>query len=238
MVESADFDGTNDWMTRGADLTGISDGKTGIISAWIRVDGSVSSSQYTFLANISGHFIFCRFSTGQIGILGTTSSGGGAIISLASAGTYTNSSTWLHCLFGWDLANAASAMYINDVSVKDPGSPTTNDIIDYTSTDWIVGASSTGGGNKNDGCIAELYFAPGQYLDFSVTNNRRKFITSSLKPVYLGADGAGPTGTAPAIYLHLDPGETVADFATNRGTGGNFTITGALTAGSTSPSDF
>lgn len=39
------------------------------------------------------------------------------------------------------------------------------------------------------------------------------------------------------IYFHLDPAEAPADFATNRGTGGNFSITGALTAGSTSPSD-
>jgi hypothetical protein len=39
------------------------------------------------------------------------------------------------------------------------------------------------------------------------------------------------------MYHHLDNGEAVANFATNRGTGGNFTITGTLDTASTSPSD-
>ena len=90
---------------------------------------------------------------------------------------------------------------------------------------------------KLKGFFAEVSFAFGQSLDFSIVSNRRKFLSAGGKPVFLGADGSLPTGTAPIIYQHLDDGEAVANFATNRGTGGDFTITGTLDTGSTSPSD-
>jgi hypothetical protein len=38
-VDAADFDGTNDYMSRGAALTGLSSGKSGIVSLWFRIDG-------------------------------------------------------------------------------------------------------------------------------------------------------------------------------------------------------
>jgi hypothetical protein len=88
-----------------------------------------------------------------------------------------------------------------------------------------------------DGGMAELFFAPGQFLDFSVQSNRRKFRSSGGKPISLGADGSTPTGTKPLIYLHLDDAETANNFATNRAGNGNLTVTGALTTRATSPSD-
>jgi hypothetical protein len=85
--------------------------------------------------------------------------------------------------------------------------------------------------------MAELYFAPGQYLDFSTESNRRKFITAIGTPMDLGSDGSAPTGTAPLVYQRLAAGETVANFATNRGTSDDFSIIGTLVTGSSSPSD-
>ena len=244
MVESADFDGTNDYMTRGAALTGVSNSKSGILSFWVRIDGSVSTSQYSVLGSLTSQRFYCvRFTSASsnfVGISGYNSSGT-SILGLQTSTAYTNSATWRHFLFSWDLASTAGHLYVNDSDDLNSGlNVLTNDSVDYASeTNWQIGASGiSAGSNKFDGCIAELYFAPGQYLDFSVTNNRRRFITSSLKPVYLGKDGAGPTGTAPLVYLHLDPSEALTNFATNRGTGGDFSITGTLTAGSSSPSDF
>ena len=241
MAESADFDGSADYMTRGAGLTGAADSKSGILSAWLRIDGSSSSSQYTVLGSQSQRFAFFRSATSTLLAVTGYSTTGTNILNIQTSATHTNSATWLHCLFSWDLSTTTGNLYINDVDAMDRTAGffvLTNGTLDYTDTDWITGASSVTGSNKFDGCLAELYFAPGQYLDISIANNRRKFITASGKPVYLGTDGAGPTGTAPLVYFHLDPAETVADFATNRGTGGNFTITGSLSAGSTSPSDF
>jgi hypothetical protein len=87
-----------------------------------------------------------------------------------------------------------------------------------------------------DGLIADVsnfWMAPGQYIDFSVEANRRKFIDANGKPVDLGADGSTPTGTAPAVFFSGD----ASGFGTNKGTGGTFTLTGALTDATTGPSD-
>ena len=45
------FDGANDYLTRGADLTGIADGTAGLFSAWVRLDDADAVLQ-TLLANL------------------------------------------------------------------------------------------------------------------------------------------------------------------------------------------
>jgi len=75
-------------------------------------------------------------------------------------------------------------------------------------------------------------------LDLDTVSNRRLFNDGSGggaggKPVNLGSDGSTPTGNQPIIYLNGD--ET--NFQINAGSGGNLTVTGALTACSDGPSD-
>lgn len=70
--------------------------------------------------------------------------------------------------------------------------------------------------------LAELYFAPGQYLDLTVPSNLAKFLNGK-KPARLGSNGAVPTGTAPMLYLS----GAGNGFAHNRGTGGDMTVAGA-----------
>ena len=87
-----------------------------------------------------------------------------------------------------------------------------------------------------DGDLAEFYYNPGASLDFSDAANRAKFAVDG-KPIFLETDGSGPTGSAPVLYLHQDAGEAPANFKDNKGTGGDYTITGTLTASPTSPTD-
>jgi hypothetical protein len=88
----------------------------------------------------------------------------------------------------------------------------------------------------SDLSFADVWCAPGQSLltagDIPQAT-RRKFRDASGKPVDLGATGSTPTGTAPAIFFSGN----ASTFATNKGTGGAFTLTGALTNAPTSPSD-
>jgi hypothetical protein len=86
---------------------------------------------------------------------------------------------------------------------------------------------------KTNACLAEVYINLAEYVDLSVEANRRKFISSAGKPVNLGASGSVPTGTAPIMYFK----GPASAFPTNLGTGGNFTVTGTLTDGSTNPTD-
>lgn len=239
VCDSADFDGTNDYTNRGADLDGNANSKLGIVSMWLRVDGGDGVDARPF---VSGSGATVEFRTQKTNneafrVIGENAAGTIILNIVTSASVIAAGATWKHVLASWDMAGGAGGrhLYINDAS--DLTVVTfTDDTIDYTQADWSAGARMDGN-EKLDGCIAELYFAPGQYLDFSVVSHRRRFISGSGKPVFLGATGALPTGTAPLVYFHLDNGEAVANFATNRGTGGNFTITGTLTTGSTSPSD-
>ena len=238
IVDAADFDGTNDYMLRGAELTGMADSKSGIASVWFRLDGGDSSDLYA-LGNLTSEapngFGVSRQNTNKFAVWGVNAAGT-KILHLRTINTYTTGNTWRHVLASWDLATAgARHLYINDVSNLDVIT-FINDTLDYTKGEFSCG-SNAAGANKMNGALAEVYFAPGQYLDFSVEANRRKFISASGKPVNLGTDGSTPTGVAPIVYFYLGDGDTVANFATNRGTGGNFTITGTLDAASSSPSD-
>ena len=241
VVDSADFDGTNDKMERGSDLSGNADSKSGICSVWIRLDGGDGGAQRVITGSVSGgaptNVLLEREAGNTFAVTGRNSVASD-ILFLRTSGTYTAGATWLHILSSWNLAATVGHLYINDVSDVDSGATIlTDDTIDYTQNNYCIGSVVGGLGFLLNGCAAELYFAPGQYLDFSIVANRRKFISSSGKPVYLGADGSAPTGTAPIVYQQVANGAAVATFATNLGTGGDFAITGTLVTGSTSPSD-
>ena len=241
LCESADFDGTNDFMTTGADLTGNADAKTGLCSCWVRLDGGDGAglpilANATTVGGSTTRFFFLRAASNVFGVIASNSSNT-TILSMGSTATYTaDGSTWYNVLISWDLASTTSRfIYVNDVDVT-PVSPTvyTNDTIDYTVADWSAGGIPSGG-NKMNGCLAELYFT-NTYLDLSIVANRRRFISGSGKPVYLGATGQLPTGTQPLVYQRIADGGAASTFATNIGSGGNFSITGTLDLGSTTPS--
>lgn len=233
LLDAADFDGTNDYMLRGADLTGIADGKSGMLSFWYRVDGGNGALRY-ILENSSFGFQLVQSVDNKFYLYGENSAS--TLIMEMNSSAHVAGASWLHILAAWDLAAGVQQLYVADVSDV-VVSVNTNDTIDYAgSVNWSVGAQPDGT-FKASGCLAEFYFAPNQYLDFSDVNNRRKFISAAGKPVHLGVDGSLPTGTAPIVYLHLSDGEAVANFATNRGTGGNFTITGTLDTATTSPNE-
>lgn len=232
---AVDFDGTNDYLTRGAGLTGAADATTGILSCWIRLDGGDAADQFLLAdSNVDGYVNRNSANKFRIGLTGV---GGSPTFIFDTTSTYTASATWLHILASWNTnfiaGNKLSHLYVNDVSNKtvasDSGGAFT---VDYTKADWGIGGQ-VGGSGKFNGCMTEFYFAPGQFLDFSNSTNRRKFISAIGKPVDLGVDGSTPTGSAPIIYLN----NPAATFGTNKGTGGNFTITGTLDPASTSPSD-
>lgn len=236
-VEAADFDGSNDYMTRGGGLTGAADSKQGIFSAWARVDGG-DGAERTILSSETGsgaQINQIRLFTDNRLFIDCGAAGDPFTISLRirTAGTILAGASWRHILASWDVAAAERHLYIDDVS--DVVQVLYNNLnVDYTNADWAIGAT-TGAFNKFNGGLAELYYAPGQYLDFSVEANRRKFISAASKPVNLGGDGSLPTGSAPLVYQRLGAGEAVANFATNRGTGGDFSITGTLDLADTSP---
>jgi hypothetical protein len=241
-VDSSDFlPASGQTLRRGGNLTGAADSKTGILSFWARLDGSNGADLAILLApitagNLTNTVFVKRDAANKFIIFAALDTTPTTTLILNTTATYTSGATWRHVLMSWDLAAAATHLYVNDVSDKTVGLAN-NNAVKYTGLgDWEIG-NGGGGLVPFDGCLAEIYFAAGQYLDFSIVFNRRKFISNRGKPVTLGPDGRLPTGTPPIIYQHINKGEAVANFGTNRGSGGGFTITGTLATGSTSPSD-
>ena len=213
---ATDYDGTNDYYTRGSDLAGNANSKLGIFSAWVRIDGGTGSALY--IVRASGDIQIIRNTSNKFqfffrDVVDTTA------LNTRTTTSYTTNAAWRHLLASWNLGTATSHLYIDDSSDNDE---TVNEdlAIDYTQSNYAVGAT-VGGATAFNGAISEVYFAPGQYLDFSVEANRRKFISAAGKSVPLGPTGNLPTGTSAIIYAP-DGNPTV-----NQGTGGNFTENGA-----------
>jgi hypothetical protein len=212
-----DLDGSNDYYLRGADLTGNADDKSGIIVARIRIDGGDAALQ-SILRSHGTNFSFQRMASDKLQVFGKNS-GGTEILNLQSTTSYTTSTSWIDVMASWNLAVTTTHFYVD--GVDDANEVTaTNDTIDYTRSDYGVGAN-VAAGDKFNGAIAWLYFAPGQYLDLSTAANRLKFRKADGTPEDLGIDGSTPTGTAPLVYL------PDGDASNNHGTGGNFTATGS-----------
>ena len=226
-----DYDGTNDYATRGADLTGMADGKQGTLSVWVRIDGGDGANRLVIgngATAAANRFALLLTTANVFQVSAGTAAGAGLLDIRSSA--YTAGATWLHVLASWKLDTVgARHIYVTDVS--DLAVTTfTDGTIDYTLSDWGVGALPDAS-LKWNGCISELFFHP-VYIDLSVEANRRKFITAAGKPAFLGANGSTPLGVQPLLYSPTgDPS------ASQLGSGGLFSLTGALGVASTSPFD-
>lgn len=227
-ANGADFDGTNDYMSRGAGLTGAADGKLFSGSIWFKRGGTAAIMNFT---RDDGGFVFVRFdSDDKINITGHTS-GASKILEVRTS-ALTDTASWHHVLWSFDMADSGNRhLYLDDTSDLTAASYTDGSI-DFTRSDWGLGATPTGT-QKMNACLQEVYINMAENFDFSVESNRRKFIDASSKPVDLGTDGSTPSGTAPIIYLK----SAFGSFETNDGGGGDFSVTGSLADCGSSPSD-
>lgn len=218
----ADFDGTNDYMLRGAGLTGAADGKKGTFVCFVTFDAAASAIEY-IVANTGLAFAVRRDASGTITIL-AENAGGSVILQMSTVAEYETVDAVYCIMASWDLATPGSQqIYVNDVSSL-LTTTFTNDTIDYTVANWSVGADVSGG-NKLNGNLFGVWLDTTSNLNFDLESNRRRFRDDSGRPVFLGTYGEIPTGTQPILALGTIPGTS---YAYNFGSGGDFTITGSL----------
>ena len=216
-----DFDGAADYLSRGSDLAGNADGKLGTVSVWYRVDGGAGNYRHIF-HNDSSYF-YLRVENSNIWGIYLQQEGGGVVLGMTSSSSVPVENTWHHFMASWDLANNKSYLYVDGVNRRNANTVVDVDG-DYTRTSWAVGAQAISSWAHGwDGAISEFYLNTAEHIDLSSAANRRLFIDANGRPVYLGADGSLPTGTAPIIYMH----ERWNNCGINSGTGGDFTINGA-----------
>lgn len=218
-------------LARGAGLTGVTSYSKLLFSVWAKIPNL-------------GEFKICGNFGGSISIKIQPAFGDSIYSDIYDAGFNGDSmrgdwpspdTGWHHFIFSYDRTNKPGSLVLVDgVDVSDlPGWFNTGDpTLVEDDANFLINPPATAGLN---GCeIADLYIAFNQWLDLSVPANVEKFRSVAGKPVFLGADGSVPTGTAPTIFLSGDASE----FHINKGTGGGFTVTqGALVDAATSPSD-
>lgn len=240
ICDAADFDGTNDWLSRTTAFTGGSSStKTGIFSCWIYSDISIITEVVFDVGNAAVDYRMQVVWSTSDKIQINVSPDGGTTIALAmETSSALSTGSWHHILASWDCATTSRYLYIDGISNISVTSQT-DTAVDYSALDDDeVGAIGSGAGSfKFNGGIAEVYFAPAQFLNLSSASNRGKFRTTAGKPAFIGTTGELPTGVTPMVYLHLDNGEAAANFATNRAGAGNYTVNGTLTTFGSSPSD-
>lgn len=215
-----DFDGSSDYLLRGSDLAGNSDGKEGIITFSFRLDGGNGNSIY-WLHNSGGRVNVFRNAANVIRITLENSSND-TVFTQATSTTHVSSTDFHFFMASWNLATAASHIFVDDVDVAAAAGVLDDDTIEYTRSTWAI-CAITNGTSTMDGVVSEFYFAPNQYLNFSVESNRRLFIDRAGFPVPLGVSGQLPTGTAPLVYMRTRANNA----GINSGTGGDFAIQGA-----------
>lgn len=213
---------------------------TGIISFWFKIDSNSPGSFFDLFqsSGVTGSLFWGVTVTHSIGgypnkpyisILYDPTVGATQFFDMTTSSTYVAGSGWHHYLCSYDVGHNSGSrlgnLYIDDVNQKNiivdgPGGPMSQDYGSAPGCHYSDGSPGQG----LVGGLSEMYFAPGQYLDFSITSNRRKFISSTLHPVSLGSDGSKPTGTIPAVYLN-NPAVSVT---INKGFASNFTNSGTV----------
>lgn len=150
-----------------------------------------------------------------------------------------NNNAFHHMLVALNCSTGAIQFYLDDVPITDvtayesvSNTPFSVDL--SVPQEWNVGdihliipafALDVQAGQFK-GCMSELFWTPmaaASIPDFSISANRRKFISADLKPVNLGANGELPFGVPPIFYSPLGNG-------TNLGTGGNLAAVGTPSA--------
>lgn len=205
-------------------LTGVVDGPLGSLSIWARIDAASGTDAWIKGTNASQKFFLLRNGSDNSLILEVLSSGGLQYLVQSNANAITDN-TWHHILASWDTNHSPGSaklgnFYLDDVSIKiSVVADNAAFNVNYTAENPVFPRNDV----NAQIALSEIWYAPGQYIDFSNATNRAKF-SAGGHPISLGADGSTPTGAAPAVYLH----NAAATAGTNSGTGGNFTIQGTI----------
>lgn len=204
----------------------ITGSSTGIFSCWVKFAAFQGANNSIWFNNRGSGVSIVMGSTGLL----TVTLGAGAGFAVRDQNPISTS-TWYNILLSWNTNFGSGSkifnMYINgaartyDILSDGAAIPTNN-----YNPPFYIGPSDLAASDSLNACATEVYFAPGQFLDFTNPSNVALFYAGGT-PANLGSNGQTPTGSAPAVYWH-----GVYNNLTNLGTlGGSFTASGdALTA--------
>lgn len=229
-ADSADFNGSNQNLSRTSALVGATDGK-------------VLSLVFSVYYDMTGVPILVELGNGSVGFLtvglrsGTNTmqimlyNSAGSQIMWADRVGNIGSDNWINIAVSFDLSNTSKRHFYLGTSGAFPSLASinynvyTNDTVPFSAANSNSLGRSPRDPNFLNGKIGFLWFNT-EYIDFSQEANRLKFFDAFGFPVELGEDGSLPTGNVPLIYMNED-----FHLGTNYGSGGNFTPVNAPTDG-------
>lgn len=214
------FDGTNDYLSTGAPLTGLADGPTGTVA--FRVASGADGTWKNILRLTGDRFKLLQSTSNSYSLEVYNSAATKILYMLTSAVVVTDGMTTV--LMSWDLTTAAAELChqcINDVCNTDFVTKVAGNV-DYSTTTGVGAFASDTGVTLYNGNAEFLWFDD-TYIDLSVSTNRDKFLQ-----VNIGTTGEGPTGLSPIIYLTGSASEWNDAGGINLGTGGPFYMSGEV----------
>jgi len=227
----AEYNGTDDWQNLS---NTFSNGHIGSLSFWFNSTdwddgglvylGESGVAVHTMLTDAASENLFIKVGkTGQTTQYVYTQTDDGL-------DTYLDGE-WHNVLFSWNYDTPSVQVYI-DEELMDVGSPVSDTVSSMGTTDFIELGRTTAF-SKYTGALSQYWLHTGTAIDFSVKANRRKFISPSKRPVFLGDDGSKPTGSQPEVFLK----GTGTGFNVNSGSLGNFTANATFDTPTTKASD-
>ena len=147
---------------------------------------------------------------------------------MSTVTTYTDD-VWHHVLASIDTSDKSiSKLYIDDSNYTFADSWSTSGDITFNYATAAVGARSNGTIPWYED-LAEVYYAPGEYLDLTVESNRRKFIDADGKPVNLLTSGA------PDPLIYCKGIASTWNAGTQYGSSSGWSMTGSVADSSNEP---
>ncbi len=246
---TAVFDGTASHLKRSVEYLGSGlDSKKGLVSTWIKRGSTGADVLYEQDSAVKGMQI--QWTAGNLLQVTGYNAADSKILDISTTTAITSTTLWNQIAFSWDLGAGTTRVVVNgaDDATK---TTETDDTVDYTRGEASIGSTSAGG-SYLDAKLYDFIFWPGQYLDLtdkavmlkllstdavdsisqvseaSVTDTRYSVATEpgERKPVGYGHDAAFPTGTRPLVYFAGGGWQS----GKNKGTGGDFVLTGGYTA--------
>lgn len=214
------FDGANDYMNRGAALTGVSDGEQ--FTLVMRFRPTDTGATRFLIQDQQDNFKIILSSANQLD--GYMWSGASERIDFVTSTSFTNADGMMTVFIAGKTTSGQNSLlvYKNDTAAAFTSGPTfsTSGNMDLTPTDWKIFASSAGA-SPFAGSVEFVWFDT-VYYDVSQQTVRDKWLSTQIL-----ADGSGP-GAQPKVFLMGDATAWNSD-TLNLGTGGGFTMTGTVT---------
>lgn len=227
-------DATADYMLRGADLTGVADGKQFTFAFHMRLN-ALPGTIMRLCTNVTIRYGLHITAANQLQITMVDASGTPVDLLIARTGALSAATNY-SIIFEGDLTSALQSdvrCWINDVqqTLTFTVGPT-NTAIDFSRLEHSLFGNTTGV-TLFQGDLADYRMFLTR-IDSTVEANRRLFFrppAESNALVKPASDGSvvdsGSTTHTPIVFFGGD-GATAANWNTNKGTGGGYTVTGAL----------